>query len=1218
MTTLAPLVTTTCLKTYTLTQADVNAGVVNNSASVAGNPPVGPAVTAADNTSTAIPRRPGIILDKQAGTPTGNVAGSTIGYTFIVTNTGNVTLNPISITDPKVGAITCPVTNLAPAVTTTCTKTYTLTQNDVNAGHVSNTANVIGTPPAGVDPPAATDSTDTPIAASPAITLDKQAGTRTGNTAGSTIPYTFIVTNTGNVTLDQVSVADPRVGPVVCPLTVLAPAGTTTCTKTYALTQADVDSGSVVNTATATGSPPVGAAVSAGDSTTTTITRTPSISLDKRAGTPSGNVAGSTIRVHLHRDQHRQRHPVHGAGVRSESRAGHVPCCHAGAGRHNHVHGDLYVDASRRQRRICRQHGNRIRYPSHGSSRHRRGHRDNADSPGGGDFAGQAGGYADGQSRKCRCWLDDLVYLHRDQHRQRHAEPDLGVRSGGRAGELSDGESGTGGHGDLHEELHIDAGRCGRGSPREHRNCNGPAAERRHGSYRVGLDRHAHHVCSGHHAGQEGGCPERCNGRFNDRLHVLVTNTGNVTLNPVRVSDPLVGAVDCPEPQLAPQASTTCTALYSLTQDDVDAGVVDNTATAIGTPPSGEDVTAQHSTSTPLPANPVLAMDKQAATPSGSSAGDTVGYAFVLTNNGNVTLTQIQVEDSLVGAVTCPQAELAPAESIECEATYSLTQADVDSGHIANSATAIGSPPRGADVTASDSTDTPIEAGPAITLDKRGGSPSGNTVGSTIEYTFIVSNPGNVTLTTVGVSDPKAGAVVCPEDTLAPGASTTCTASYSLTQDDINAGIVTNVATATGSSPTHVAVHATDQVSTTITRSTALAFDKQADTPSGTRAGDFIDYRFIVTNLGNVTLDPVTFSDPKVGDVTCPVDVVEPEETITCNARYTMTQADVDAGHVANTATVTGRPPAGSDRANGYRLDGHHDRRRPHDRTREDGWNAYGCDRRLDDHLFLPDHEYRQRHLDRGGRIGPEGGRRDLLGHDPGTGGDVHCEQTYSLTQADVDAGQVANTATASGTPPSGPAVSAFDSTLTTIAAAPEITLDKQSGAPSGNGAGDTIDYLFVVTNTGNVTLAPITLDDPLVGAVTCPAVSLAPTTSMTCEATYSLTQSDVDSGHFANTATVTGTPPTGPDVTATDGTDTAIPGAAAITLDKQAASPTGRRGGRHDRILLRRHERWQRDAERGLRLGPVRRFGHLSGGHLGAVVLDDMYEDLHPDPGRC
>ena len=129
-------------------------------------------------------------------------AGQPVTYSFLVRNTGNVTLDGVVVSDPLPGlsAVTCPVATLAPGATTTCTASYTLTQADVDSGHVANTATVTGTPPVGADV-TATDSTDTPIAAGPAVTLDKVAGAPTGNAAGDTIDYTFLVTNTGNVTL---------------------------------------------------------------------------------------------------------------------------------------------------------------------------------------------------------------------------------------------------------------------------------------------------------------------------------------------------------------------------------------------------------------------------------------------------------------------------------------------------------------------------------------------------------------------------------------------------------------------------------------------------------------------------------------------------------------------------------------------------------------------------------------------------------------------------------------------------------------------------------------------------------------------------------------------------------------------------------------------------------------------------------------------------------
>ena len=341
----------------------------------------------------------------------------------------------------------------------------------------------------------------------------------------------------------------------------------------------------------------------------------------------------------------------------------------------------------------------------------------------------------------------------------------------------------------------------------------------------------------------------------------VVTNTGNVTLASVGVDDPQVGPVTCPVTTLAPGASTTCTASYTLTQADVDAGSVVNTATASGTPPAGAAVTATDTVTSTVTAAPAISLDKQAAAPTGTTAGSTIAYTFLVTNTGNVTLHGVAIADPKVGAVTCPVTTLAPGASTTCAATYTLTQADVDAGHVANTATVEGTPPTGSPVTATDDTDSPIAAGPAITLEKTAAAPSGNTAGSTIAYSFVVTNTGNVTLTGVSVNDPQVGTVTCPVATLAPAASTTCTASYTLTQADVDAGSVANTATASGTPPTGAAVTATDTVTTIVTAAPAISLDKQAGTPTGTSAGATIDYTFVVTNTGNVTLTGVAITD---------------------------------------------------------------------------------------------------------------------------------------------------------------------------------------------------------------------------------------------------------------------------------------------------------------------------------------------------------------------
>ena len=89
-----------------------------------------------------------------------------------------------------------------------------------------------------------------------------------------------------------------------------------------------------------------------------------------------------------------------------------------------------------------------------------------------------------------------------------------------------------------------------------------------------------------------------------------------------------------------------------------------------------------------------------------------------------------------------------------------------------------------------------------------------------------------------------------------------------------------------------------------------VGFDKAKTAPTGkVAAGDKVSYSFAVTNTGNVTLSGVSVADPKVGKVTCPETTLAPGKQTTCTAVYTATSADIAAGVVKNTATVTAVAP---------------------------------------------------------------------------------------------------------------------------------------------------------------------------------------------------------------------------------------------------------------------------------------------------------------------
>ena len=102
-------------------------------------------------------------------------AGDVINYTFTVTNTGNVTLTGVTVTDPKLTVLGGPITLAKNAVdSTTFTGTYALTQADIDAGKVDNTATATGTPPTGVNV-TDTDDETVSITRSPLIEVVKTA-----------------------------------------------------------------------------------------------------------------------------------------------------------------------------------------------------------------------------------------------------------------------------------------------------------------------------------------------------------------------------------------------------------------------------------------------------------------------------------------------------------------------------------------------------------------------------------------------------------------------------------------------------------------------------------------------------------------------------------------------------------------------------------------------------------------------------------------------------------------------------------------------------------------------------------------------------------------------------------------------------------------------------------------------------------------------------------
>ena len=152
-------------------------------------------------------------------------AGDRVSYSFVVTNTGAQTITTVAVNDAKVGATTCPATTLAPGASTTCTTTaaYVITQADVDAGSVSNTATVTGRNPAGATVTSNAASTATATSSAATLSLAKSAGAPVDSNAngradaGDKVSYSFVVTNTGALTVTGVAIVDGKVGATSLP-----------------------------------------------------------------------------------------------------------------------------------------------------------------------------------------------------------------------------------------------------------------------------------------------------------------------------------------------------------------------------------------------------------------------------------------------------------------------------------------------------------------------------------------------------------------------------------------------------------------------------------------------------------------------------------------------------------------------------------------------------------------------------------------------------------------------------------------------------------------------------------------------------------------------------------------------------------------------------------------------------------------------------------------
>ena len=611
---------------------------------------------------------------------------------------------------------------------------------------------------------------------------------------------------------------------------------------------------------------------------------------------------------------------------------------------------------------------------------------------------------------------------------------------------------------------------------------------------------------------------------------------------------------------------------------DIDnvAGQIVNTATLTSKlPGSATGPSGSSSKTVTLTQDPAISLVKTGTlhmnivSPNGiSNPGDTITYTFTVMNTGNVTLTNVTVNDSVSGVLLSglPILSLAPGQSDTSTytASYTLKQLDIDAGTFSNSASVIGTTPTSNSVTNTASDTRTIAADKQISLVKTGtldmtlqGLSNVVDAGDKITYTFSVSNPGNVTLTGVTVSDLVTGVTLLgsPIASLAPGQSdlTTYTASHTFTQAEINSGTFTNSANVTAKPPSGV------NITNSALDTKSLVADKQITliktgvldmTVKGRSdivdAGDVINYSFTVSNPGNVTLTNVAVTDPKATITGGPVSLAPGEtDSLTFRGSYTLKQSDLDAGIFTNTATVSATPPIGVNISNTASDTKILSAASSIDLVKT-GQLDLGTNGRVDAgdviaYAFLVTNTGNVTLTnvtvsENTSGVNLSGSPISSLG--PGQTNSTAYTASYTLSQADVDAGTFTNSASVTGKPPSGSNVTMTASDTRSLASDKQITLVKTGtldmtvkGPATLVDAGDVISYTFTVSNPGNLTLNTIVLADAKCDSGptyqsgdtgNLGKLDLTETWTYTCD--HVITQANIDdpAAEFVNSATVT------------------------------------------------------------------------------------------------
>ena len=1073
------------------------------------------------------------VVTSKTGTAGAYAVGDVVTYTITQTNTGNVTLNNVVITDDEghgkstTSGKTGSCASVAPSATCVLEGTYTITQTEKDAGTFKNTASVKST-----EIPTALETSNTiTLAANAKPTLSKALTSNADEdktstiTVGDTLTYTVTLLNDGDVTITDTTITDDKISPSSASCSSVAVNGTCVLTGTYKVTQADVDAGKVVNNAASTSKNPAGTTLTRQASNEEAITRSVELAVVKTAsstGSSVGDVITYTIEI---------------------KNTGNVTV-------KDLVLTDTFTDAQ----------GAALALTT------------------GPSFVKNSGASAEKTLAPGETATYTATYAITQAAIDAGGVKNVALVAG--TDPLGTKVEDTSDNGDEAEDSPGDTDEDPTNDPTETPLAPAPSlvVQKTASSTGSSVGDVITYTIEIKNTGNVTVKDLVLTDTFTDAQGAALA----LTTGPSFVKNSGASA----EKTLAPGETATYTATYAITQAAIDAGGVKNVALVAGTDPLGtkvEDTSdngdeAEDSpgdtdedptndpTETPLAPAPSLVVQKTASS-TGSSVGDVITYTIEIKNTGNVTVKDLVLTDTFTDAqgaalalTTGPsfvknsgasaEKTLAPGETATYTATYAITQAAIDAGGVKNVALVAGTDPLGTKVEdtsdngdeaedspgdtdedpTNDPTETPLTGEPSQTISKRVSEnadedASGDiSLNDTLTYTVTATNIGNLTLSNLVVADEQLEPKTITCERVEPGQGCTLAGILKVTQAHVDAGFIDNIATVTSQ---QIPEKTQTDLRTMVPRRPALAISKTVSAASTAEivVGDELSYTVLATNVGNQTLSDVTVNDTMILPSSIVCAVLAPNDSCELSGVYVVTQADKDAGDITNVASVVSvelpkplETTLITPLVQNFQPTLSKVLSRLTDRDENGGISAGDLltftvsllndgDATLTQVLLSDD------------RVSPSSAScAKVL-----PGSSCKLVGSYKVTQADVDAGNLVNIALASMKEhPEGRKV-VLNTPLTQVT---ELALDKEfiehidiDGSGDLN-SGDALSYRITAQNTGNVTLTNVRVTDEILLPSEAVCAEVGPGDTCVLSGRYTVLVTDITAGVVVNKAT--------------------------------------------------------------------------------------------------